>query len=340
MQAGKRYSLWQTLLWQIDSIFIFIVWACVPVSLYYFFDFTWLAIPWQPVSLIGIAVAFYLGFKNNSSYDRLWEARKIWGSMVNTSRSFTVMIRDFISNEFTARPFPENDLIVIRKRMVKRHIAWLYALTSQLREVKDWEHKSKKDQGFRESIGLHDTKKVMAEAEAYLNEEDQKKLKDKKNKASHILSLQSAELKKLRENGLIDDFRHMEMQNLITQMYTEQGQSERIKNFPFPRQYTTANFFFVMIFITLLPFSLLKIFAEMGSVEMVWLTVVFSTLASWVFWVMEVIGDYSENPFEGSYNDVPITSMARGIEIDILQMIDEKDIPEAILPLSKFKILV
>ncbi len=340
MQAGKRYTFWQMFTWQSNYVIIFVIWSTIPVSMYYFFDWTWIAIPWQPVSLIGIAVAFYLGFKNNSSYDRLWEGRKIWGSIVNTSRSFTLMVRDFITNEFTANHLTDAQFDEIRQRMVRRHIAWLYALTSQLREVKEWEHTGKQDQFFRESIGLHDTKKVMLQAEGYLSKDDLAVLSDKKNKASHILSLQSAELKRLRDQGLIDDFRHMEMQGLITQMYTEQGQSERIKNFPFPRQYTTANFFFVVIFIALLPFSLLKIFSDMGSSDMVWLTIIFSTLASWVFWVMEVIGDYSENPFEGSYNDVPISSMTRGIEIDILQMIEEKDLPEQILPISDLKILI
>lgn len=340
MQAGKRYTFWQTFMWQSRSTALFFIWACIPVSLYYFLGWNWLAIPWQPVSLIGIAVAFYLGFKNNSSYDRTWEARKIWGSKVNTSRSFAVMVRDFISNEFTTNHLTKTEFDKIRQRMVRRHIAWLYALTSQLREIKEWEHNNKTDRNFRDLLGLSDTKKVMDQAETFLNEEEQEALRDKKNKASHILSLQSAELKALRDRGLIDDFRHMEMQAMITQMYTEQGKSERIKNFPFPRQYSTANYFFVMIFITLLPFSLLNIFSNMGSENMVWLTVIFSTLASWVFWVMEVIGDYSENPFEGSYNDVPISSITRGIEIDILQMIGEKNLPEPILPTDGFKILI
>ena len=69
------------------------------------------------------------------------------------------------------------------------------------------------------------------------------------------------------------------------------------------------------------------------------MAVPFSVLASWVFWMMEAIGEYSENPFEGLYNDVPITSIARGIEIDIRQMIEETDLPEPIEPVGAFKIL-
>lgn len=62
------------------------IWAVGTASIYEFSDHPWLAIPWLPLSVLGIAVAFYIGFKNNSAYDRLWEARKIWGAIVNSSR--------------------------------------------------------------------------------------------------------------------------------------------------------------------------------------------------------------------------------------------------------------
>ena len=63
----------------------------------------------------------------------------------------------------------------------------------------------------------------------------------------------------------------------------------------------------------------------------VWLTIPFSIIISWVFHTMERIGDISENPFEGTGNDIPITSMSRAIEIDIREMIgdDKKAIPQS-----------
>ena len=157
----------------------------------------------------------------------------------------------------------------------------------------------------------------------------------KGNKASQLLSIQSSYLKALREKNLIEDFRHMELANMIKQFYTLQGKSERIKNFPFPRQYASVNLFFVWIFILLLPFAMLNILSGMGNSLFVWLAIPLSVLVSWVFIMMELIGDYSENPFEGLYNDVPITSLARSIEIDIRQMIEETDLPEP-TPLVKF----
>ncbi len=60
---------------------------------------SWLTVPWLPIALIGTAVAFITGFKNNASYARLWEARQIWGGIVNTSRSFGVMACDYLLPE-------------------------------------------------------------------------------------------------------------------------------------------------------------------------------------------------------------------------------------------------
>tara|TARA_R110002049_G_scaffold99113_2_gene241655 strand:+ start:3246 stop:3437 length:192 start_codon:yes stop_codon:yes gene_type:complete len=60
------------------------------------------------------------------------------------------------------------------------------------------------------------------------------------------------------DEGLIEDFRHMEMMNLLVEFYALQGKSERIKNFPYPRQFATLNYMFVWIFILLLPFGIME----------------------------------------------------------------------------------
>ncbi|MDX1628551.1 MAG: bestrophin family ion channel [Fulvivirga sp.] len=339
MQAGKRYTLFQTVNWTRKYLLIFIIFDSIPILLYHFFDLEWLHIPWQPISLIGIAVAFYLGFKNNSSYERLWEARKIWGGIVNTSRSFTVMARDFVNNDMAESPQSENELKRIRKNLINRHIAWLHAMTLELRKVKDWEHQGKRDNEVRKVLGLEVTEKSFDKLKKYLPAEEFDYIMTKGNRSSHILSQQSKQLMQLRQKGIVEHFRHLQMQDQITEMYTLQGKSERIKNFPFPRQYATVNYFFVVLFIMLLPFGMLDVFIEFKNNYLIWLAIPFSVIGSWVFWMMEMIGDYSENPFEGTYNDVPITQMATGIEIDILQMLDETDLPEPVKPMGKMKIV-
>jgi len=328
MFAGKRYSFLGSVNWSRKYIFLFTIISAVPVTLYQVFDFKWLVIPWQPISVIGIAVSFYLGFKNNSSYERLWEARKIWGGIVNSSRTFTVMSRDFISNHFSKVKLPEESLLSIRKTVVHCHVAWLHALTFQLREKRAWEHNDKVSEGMRKLAGIHRDDNHFEKLKPYLSETDYNYMMSKGNKASHLLSIQSSYLKALREKDLIEDFRHMELANMIKEFYTLQGKCERIKNFPFPRQYASVNFFFVWIFIILLPFAMLNIVSGMSNPLFVWLTIPLTVLVSWVFIMMEMIGDYSENPFEGLYNDVPISTLANGIEIDIRQMLEETDLPE------------
>jgi len=340
MYIGKRYPLWGVITWSKKYIYYFFVIDIIPVLLYKFFGWTWLVIPWQPLALIGIAVSFYLGFKNNSSYDRLWEARKIWGGIVNASRTFTIMSRDFITNEFAKEKIPEEQLHKIHKTVIHRHVAWLKALTYQLRVRKPWEHDDNVNNELRKLGDIHHEDNHFEKLKPYLSSSDYEYIMSKGNKASHILSLQSKSLLDLKLKGLIEDFRHMELAKMLGEFYTLQGQSERIKNFPFPRQYATVNYIFVWIFLILLPFGMLNIFSDVSHLTSSWLVIPFTMLVSWVFILMEMIGDYSENPFEGLYNDVPITSMSRGIEIDIRQMLDETDLPDPVEPIWNDSILL
>ena len=111
-------------------------WMFSITCLYHFTHWTFLSIPWLPLSLIGTAVAFYVGFKNNQSYDRLWEARKIWGAMVNNSRKLGTMIKNYRS-ENANNPMAGS---ILRREIVFRHIAYLYTLREQLLKPARWEH--------------------------------------------------------------------------------------------------------------------------------------------------------------------------------------------------------
>jgi putative membrane protein len=133
MHAGKYYSIRQIVRWTRREIVVFILIAFTPTFLYEVFDLKWLTIPWLPVALIGTALAFIIGFKNNASYDRLWEARKIWGSIVNLSRTWGIMVRDFINNFKGSISVSDSQLKEIHTRLIYRHISWLTALRFQLR---------------------------------------------------------------------------------------------------------------------------------------------------------------------------------------------------------------
>lgn len=297
-------------------------------------------VPWLPLSIIGTAVAFYLGFKNNSSYDRMWEARKIWGAIVNSSRMWTASVRGFVTNQFRGEDLPQEEIDGIVKRLVYRHIGWLYSLRSQLLIPTTWEHinqsnmmrKATTSRAKTYGIGLFADQVTQDVLPACLPKEEVDKLLHATNTATQIIDKQSQELKELRENLIIDDFRHMELQKILNDFYTHQGKCERIKKFPFPRQYGSMSFIFVAIFIFLLPFGMVtefhdyKDFGDWGA----WLSIPFTVIVGWVFLMMELVGDYSENPFEGLGNDIPMLALCRTIEIDLKEMIGETDLPPKI----------
>ena len=125
----------------------------------------------------------------------------------------------------------------------------------------------------------------------------------------------------------------MELQKVLNDFYTHQGKAERIKKYPLPRQYGSLSFIFVGIFVFLLPFGLITEFHKLGEGG-AWLTVPFTVLVGWVYVMMELVGDYSENPFEGLGNDIPMLSLCRVIEIDLKEMLGETDLPPAIQPVN------
>jgi len=322
MYTGRNYPLGQTIYWTKKFIFIFIGIGLVPLLLKTFIGDFHIPLPWLPISLVGIAVAFYLGFKNNASYDRLWEARKIWGGIVNDSRTWAMMVKGYIRNNHEI----DDEVIGIHRRLIRRHLAWLHALRFQLRAPKQWEHTVYADKSIHFPQTDEKTNQKGDVVSKYLSENEWTRINSKKNAATQILDGQMADLSELRQKDTVDDFRHMELGNLLRSFYALQGKCERIKNFPFPRQYASLNIYFVWIFIVLLPFGLVEEFSKLGE-QYIWLSLPFSVLISWVFHTMEMIGDYSENPFEGLNNDVPITALSRTIEIDLLEMIDSDEIP-------------
>jgi putative membrane protein len=146
------------------------------------------------------------------------------------------------------------------------------------------------------------------------------------NRATAILALQSAHLRALADAGAIDSFRHVALVRQIEALYDHQGRCERIKNYPYPRQFATLNFWFIRLFVWLVPFGMLQEFHRLPTVA-IWLTVPFSVIVTWLFLALEKIGESTENPFEGNANDVPITSLSRTIEIDLRQILGERETP-------------
>lgn len=334
MHAGKNFSFLEVISWTRRDIYFLLIISAIPTCCFVFLDWRWLAIPWLPIALLGTAVAFVVGFKNNASYDRMWEARKSWGAIVNASRGWGIMARDYVSNKHAMTKLSDKELRDIQLKLTHRHFAWLTALRFQLREARTWEaiykkhNQEYKDRWFKVHEHNH---KIETELLKYLPEDEVNLIMSKTNKAAQIISMQSAHLKELLDKGLIEDFRHMELEKLLLEFLNQQGACERIKNFPYPRQFATLNLYFIRIFVALVPLGMLQEFDKQGG-NMIWLSIPFSALSTWIFTTMEKIGESTESPFEGSANDVPITAMSRAIEIDLRELFNEENIPAPLKP--------
>ncbi len=301
-------------------------------GIFYAYHYLWLDfldIPFQPLSVIGIAVAFYIGFKNSQSYDRFWEGRKIWGGIVNYSRTWALQVISFVQTNNS-----EEDK-EIHREMIYRHLAWINALRVQLRQPKSWSIKVNATvENLHKRHGEQNAS--CQEASPFISKEEYMELKNRVNPATHLIKNQGKQLVKLKKKEIIDGFQEDQLQSVLEECYNLQGKCERIKNTPFPRQYGYFSKIFTWIFVLLLPFGLLNVFgSELQGGSKAWfefLMIPFSVLISWIFVSMESIGDNSEDPFEGRINDVPMTALCRTIEIDLRDMLDEDELPEPIQP--------
>lgn len=335
MIVKKNVSLRGILLFAGHHLWWLVLYMAIIAVCYQVFDWHWITIPWLPVSLIGTAVAFYVGFKNNQSYDRVWEARKIWGGIVNSSRSWGNVVDAFVQNPNLST----REIHSIKTQLIYRHIAWLYTLREQLLVPTQWEHVSLKGLHKRLATTRRNNQGV-GQFLDYLNDSQTKKyFSDMKiwetapNQATKIIHIQSQTLAELENEKTLQILKQIEMQKILSDFNDHQGKAERIKKFPLPRQYANLSFIFNCMFIFLLPLGIVGEFAKIGP-SGVWLMIPFGAIVGWIYVVMELIGDYSENPFEGFGTDIPMLSICRTIEIDLLSMLNESDLPKPIQPIN------
>ncbi|MFC7670540.1 bestrophin family protein [Hymenobacter humi] len=230
---------------------------------------TWLDVPWQLVSILGVAVSFYVGFKNSSSYNRFNEARQLWGGIVNRSRNWAMLV---LANTQPARSTLTPEQVSTQRRLVYRQMAWTNALRLHLRrQPQRWDE---------------DVAPFLAPAESDY-------LRTMANPPAQLLLLQSQALRDAE--GLFDSLQHHTMVEDLRELTNLQGGCERIKNTPFPRQYAFSSIVFVWLLVALLPLGVQGEFEKLGHGHY-WLTVPFSMLVSWVFVTIEPGGPHQRKP--------------------------------------------
>ena len=329
MHVGRSYRIPEFLAWTREDIYVLIVLGLVPVVLYQALGLKWLGIPWTAVALLGTATAFIVGFKNIQTYNRTWEARQIWGDIVGSSRAWGTMSRDFVKSPGKTRT------------LVYRHLAWLTALRYHMRERRAWETVTKPNNAeYRKRYCVPEQESALeVELAKYLPRDELAQILSSKSRATQIVALQSRTIKELYDSQEVVVLQFVDMQRAVRDLHLHQARSERIKEFPFPRQYATVSSLFVRLFCLLLPFGLLREFDQLNeSVEgwikghMTWLVIPVSVVISWMYTSLEQVGESTENPFEGGANDVPISQLCRSVEIDLREIIGESDLPALLQP--------
>ena len=326
MHLGKSYSISELTFWSRRQIYASLACALVPVILYQVLGVKWLTIPIPVVVLLGTATSFIVGFRNVQTYSRALEAQQIWTEILNGSRCLGVMSRDFL----TGHP--------VGRELILRHCAWLTALRYQLRTPRIWENAGKKSNvEFRKYYQIPEWETPLPEALArYLPQAELDAVMQSPYKTTRLLGIQSATIKRLLEAGEIASGFYMELGGSIRGFFNQQGRAERIKDYPYPRQYAVINKLFVRTFCLLLPFGILTEFEKLNASvsgvmhgHMIWLVIPFSTMISWMYLALEQVGESTENPFEGNANDVPMAQICRKIEHELMDLLGEPcDIPE------------
>jgi ion channel-forming bestrophin family protein len=328
MHSGKRFGALEFATWTRRSIYVLTILSAIPTVLY-FLGWKFVSVPWQPIAILGTAVAFIVGFKNNASYSRLWEARQIYGAIINDSRSFGYILRDSLLAKDSQKV----------KEMFLRHYAWLTALRFQLREPRAWENMgtAQYDEYSKKYDIPERLSKLDDELKNYISETELQYILSKKNRATQLMATQSKELSEAYAKGDINDFQWTQINQQLVKFTDDQGKAERIKNFPYPRNFSSITTYLLLLFILFVPFGLLKELDKLGEGTVlegltIWFNIPFSLMVTWCFHTLDSVGEASVNPFEGSPNDVPITQISRTIEIDMRDMLDEADLPPAITP--------
>lgn len=331
MHAGRSYTFTEFLLWTRRPVYVLILLDVALVALYELGGLHWLAVPWNVIFMLGTSVALIAGFKNTQTYNRLWEAQQVWASITAASRVWGTMSRDHVSH-------PEQT-----QRLVYRHLAWLTALRYQMRESKPWETlQLLPNVEYRKHYDVPEKVRTLdAELIKYVTPEERSRILGATSKATEVLSLQGASLRELLDAGLIPQAGFAELQRVLRDLHDQQARSERIKNYPYPRQYAVINVIFVRILCLLLPLGMIDLLAPMNETvggamagHMVWLAIPLSVLVSWMYAALDQVGESSANPFEGGANDIPISQLCSTVERDLRQLLDERDVPVQQAPAS------
>lgn len=266
------------------------VYTLIINMLYYQYGIKEISIPISVPMVLGTVLSLLLAFRSNQAYDRWWEARTIWGAIVNDSRSLARQMMSIVDGD------DSEEFRHFRQHFIKRQIAWNYALGQSLR---------KKD--------------PLRGLDRLLSRRELNHLAKYDNVPAGILQLHSRDIKYALQQEWLNPYQQIELDRTLTRLCDAMGKCERIKNTVFPATYSLYTHFAVIFFILLLPFALID---SLGIVEV---PLVAAISAS--FLLIEKMAINLQDPFENKPTDTPMTAIARKVERDLLQISEEDIMP-------------
>jgi ion channel-forming bestrophin family protein len=292
MLLKKKLGLHRIFLitWKTDIVMLILTSLAYVVDVYLFPE---IFVPPSISALMGTALAFFIGFNNNQAYGRWWEARIIWGGFINDSRT---LCRNLISYlKPGGSDVQGNNTTEITRAMVYRHIGFLYLLKDSLRKINTGDYKK------------------------YLSDEDLKKISGATYGYNAIMDIQFRQLGELHQQGIIDGFQFTVINNTLTNISNDMGRSERINNTVFPPTY---------IYFTELFIYLLTILITLTTVQSIgpW-SIFFGWVIGFVYHTTHINGLSIMNPFEMLPSSIPLSSITRTIEINLLESLGINEVP-------------
>lgn len=277
-----------------------LTWDVAIVVAYKLLHWEWVGSRHIPLALYGGAIGVIVGFRNNSAYARWWEARTLWGQIVNNSRS---LARVVVTNMRCSRPEDDAPMHSMQRTIVYHQIAYAHALQQHLRGLAPWD----------DLAPLLEPSEIAA-------------LEPERNVPLALQKTIGIKLRDARSAGWIDALEWQAMDSSLDDLLDAQGGTERIKNTPMPKQYDFFPMLFVQIYCLMLPIGMVE---NLG-----WFTPLGSTLVGFMFLALDRIGRDLEDPFENTIYDLPLTSISTSIEINLRQLLGERGIPPPIKPLG------
>jgi putative membrane protein len=253
-----------------------------------------ITVPLSVPMILGTIISLLLAFRANQAYDRWWEARIIWGGIVNDSRTFSRQVVSFIDNGYD-----DDDKARLEQRLINRQIAWAHCLGRSLRGMEDEKNLGK-----------------------WLSNNDLDFIARYSSAPMAILELQARDIKYALDNEWINAYQHVELDRTLSNFSDHMGKCERIKKTVFPSTYGLYLHLALNLFIMLLPFALIEYLG--------WVMIPLVTAIASVFWLIEKMSVHLQDPFENKPTDTPVTSIALTIERDLKQVLREHNLSHAI----------